>query len=143
MPEIFWDLVAELPASLAAAVPSPNAWLWFDPASFANPTQPTYSATQTPSQIVSPTFGNTNRNEFRGPGVSVANASLFRAFTIWHESQFQVRFEAFNVLNHPLLYNNPGTTVGSSTLGEITSFGPAYSPTQGARTLQFSGRFQF
>ena len=88
-------------------------------------------------------FGTTNRNEFRGPGVSYANASLFRSFTIYHESQFQIRFEAFNVANHALLNSNPGTTVGSSTFGEITSFGPGYSPTQGARSLQFSGRFQF
>lgn len=116
---------------------------WFDPASFANPTQPTYSATETPSQITAPVFGNTNRNEFRGPGVSLLNASLFRSFHLYHESEFQIRFEAFNALNHALLYSNPNTTVGSSTFGEITSFGPGYSPTQGSRSLQFSGRFQF
>ncbi|MGA8529032.1 MAG: TonB-dependent receptor [Acidobacteriaceae bacterium] len=117
--------------------------LWFDPTSFGNPTQPTYTATEAPGTIQSPVFGNTNRNEFRGPGVSVANASVFRSFPVYRESQFEIRFEAFNITNHPLLYNNPGTTVGSSTLGEITSFGPAYSPTQGSRSLQFSGRFQF
>ena len=117
--------------------------LWFDPTSFANATLPNNPATATPAQIVAPVFPNTNRNEFRGPGVSVVNASVFRSFTIYRESQFQLRFEAFNVANHALLYNNPGTSVGSSTLGEITSFGPAYSPTQGARSLQFSGRFQF
>ena len=116
---------------------------WFDPASFANPTQPTYTATELPSQITPPVFGNTNRNEFRGPGVSVVNASVFRSFTIYRESQFQIRFEAFNVANHALLYSNPNATVGSSTFGQITSFGPGYSPTQGSRSLQFSGRFQF
>jgi hypothetical protein len=117
--------------------------LWFDTSSFANPTQPTYTSTEAPSAITPPSFGNTNRDEFRGPGVSYANASVFRSFTIYRESQFQVRFEAFNVTNHALLVSNPGTTVGSSTFGEITSFGPAYSPTSGARSLQFSGRFQF
>jgi hypothetical protein len=117
--------------------------LWFDTSSFANPTQPTYTSTEAPSAITPPSFGNTNRDEFRGPGVSYANASVFRSFTIYRESHFQVRFEAFNVTNHALLVSNPGTTVGSSTFGEITSFGPAYSPTSGARSLQFSGRFQF
>jgi Carboxypeptidase regulatory-like domain len=126
-----------------AGSPVSGGKIWFDPSSFANPAQPTYTATETPSQITSPVFGTTNRNEFRGPGVSYANASLFRAFTVYRESQFQIRFEAFNVTNHALLNNNPGTTVGSSTFGEITSFGPGYSPTQGARSLQFSGRFQF
>ncbi|MGB6610079.1 MAG: TonB-dependent receptor [Acidobacteriaceae bacterium] len=129
--------------SRIAGDPVSGGKIWFDPSSFANPTQPTYTATETPSQITPPDFGTTNRNEFRGPGVSYANASLFRSFTIYHESQFQIRFEAFNVANHALLNSNPGTTVGSSTFGEITSFGPGYSPTQGARSLQFSGRFQF
>lgn len=57
--------------------------------------------------------------------------------------QFQIRFEAFNVTNHAMLNSNPNATVGASTFGEITSFGPGYSPTAGARSLQFSGRFQF
>ena len=93
---------------------------------------------------VSPTFANTHRNEFRGPGQSLVNASLFRAFHIYHESEFQIRFEAFNLLNHPQL-TNPNTTVPSTanvnaqnygTFGYITSFG-------GTRSLQFGGRFNF
>ena len=73
----------------------------------------------------------------------MVNASVFRSFHVYHESEFQIRMEAFNATNHALLYSNPGTTVGSSTFGQITSFGPGYSPTSGARSLQFSGRFQF
>jgi hypothetical protein len=116
---------------------------WFDPTSFANPTEPTYSATQLPSAIVAPHLGNTHRNEFRGPGVTQLNASLFRGFHIWRESEFQLRAEVFNVLNHAILSSNPNATVGGSTFGYITSFGPPYSPTAGARTMQFSGRFNF
>ncbi len=115
---------------------------WFDPSSFANPVEPTNSATAAPNAIVGPHFGNTHRNEFRGPGVTQINASLFRAFHIWRESEFQLRAEAFNVLNHALL-NNPNATVGGSTFGYITSFGAPYSPTAGTRTLQFSGRINF
>lgn len=115
---------------------------WFDPTAFANPVQPTYSASQSPSSIVSPHFGNTHRNQFRGPGVTQVNASLFRGFHLFRESEFQVRAEAFNLFNHALL-NNPNATVGGSTFGYITSFGAPYSPTAGARTLQFSGRFNF
>ncbi len=44
---------------------------WFDPTSFANPAEPTYSPTQTPSEIASPVFGNTTRDGFRGPGVNL------------------------------------------------------------------------
>ena len=110
---------------------------WFNPASFANPKQPTYTATQDPSTIVAPHFGNTHRNEFRGPGVTLINASVVRGFHIYRESEFQVRVEAFNLLNHPQLSTNPNATVGGGTFGYITTFG------NNTRTLQFSGRFNF
>jgi len=109
---------------------------WFDPASFAAPVEPTNSATASPSQIVAQHFGNTHRNEFRGPGVTYVNASVFRGFHLYRESEFQVRVEAFNLLNHPELTSNPNVTVGGGTFGYITSFGAA-------RSLQFSGRFNF
>jgi hypothetical protein len=119
---------------------------WFDPASFGNPTEPSTCAlgdsgcaspngtAATPAS--NPVFGNTNRNEFRGPGVSYLNASIFRDFPIYHEATFQLRFETFNTTNHPQLTSNPNTTVGSGSFGEITSFG-------NSRSLQFSGRIQF
>jgi hypothetical protein len=100
----------------------------------------------------SPNLPNTGRNEFRGPGVSVFNTSLFRAIHLYRETEFQIRIEAFNLLNHAILTSNPNATVPSAanvaagnygTFGLITSFGPAYSPTQGSRSLQFSGRFNF
>ena len=75
---------------------------------------------------------------------------------MWRESPFQIRFEAFNVFNRALLYGVnsgvPNNTVTSNsniaagnygTLGTFTSFGQPYSPTAGARTLQFSGRINF
>jgi hypothetical protein len=109
---------------------------WFDPTVFANPVQPTYTNGQAPGSIIAPHFGNTHRNEFRGPGVTQINASVFRGFHIYRESEFQIRVEAFNLLNHPLLTSNPNATVGGGTFGYITSFG-------NTRTLQFSGRFIF
>lgn len=118
---------------------------WFDPTSFANPVEPTYTAIQSPSSIVAPHFGNTHRNQFRGPGQTLVNASVFRGFHIFRESEFQVRVEAFNLLNHPQIgmcgvvtstvcnisYGGTGTTFGL-----IPNFG-------NTRTLQFSGRFNF
>ncbi len=115
---------------------------WFNPASFANPVEPASSVAGNPNNV-SPVFANTHRNEFRGPGNSVFNTSLFKGFHVYRQSEFQIRFEAFNVFNHALLNNNPNATVGGSTFGYITSFGPAYSQTQGARALQFGGRFNF
>jgi hypothetical protein len=111
---------------------------WFDPTSFANTTQPTYSATQLPGTIVAPHFGNTHRNQFRGPGVTNVNASVFRGFHIYRESEFQIRVEAFNLLNHTQLTTNPNATItpAGGNFGYITSFGAT-------RSLQFSGRFNF
>ena len=63
------------------------------------------------------------------------NASIFKAFHLYRESEFQVRMEGFNIFNHPLL-NNPNATVGGGTFGYITSFG-------NTRTVQFSGRYSF
>ncbi len=113
---------------------------WFDPTSFANPVE---NVGTTTNPIYVPHFGNTHRNQFRGPGVSQVNASVFRGFHIYHESEFQVRVEAFNLLNHAILNTNPNATVGGGTFGYITSFGPSYSPTAGSRSLQFSGRINF
>jgi hypothetical protein len=128
---------------------------WFDPSSFANPVVPSATVSGNPDNAIL-TLPNTSRNQFRGPGASVFNASVFRAFHVYHETEFQIRFEAFNVFNHALLYGLnsgvPNNTVTSNaniatgnygTLGTITSFGLPYSTTQGARSLQFSGRFNF
>jgi hypothetical protein len=106
---------------------------WFDPTAFANPI---------PNPDGTPRFGNTHRNEFRGPGVTDLNASVFRGFHIYHESEFQIRVEAFNLLNHPQLISNPNTTIGASTFGYITNFTSTNNANL-TRTLQFSGRFNF
>ena len=113
---------------------------WFDPTSFANPAEPKYSPTQLPSDIAPPVFGNTTRNQFRGPGVTNLNTSIFRTFHVYRETDFQIRFEAFNVLNHPIL-TTPNVTVGGGTFGYITTFGTT-SPAA-PRVLQFGGRFNF
>ncbi len=123
---------------------------WFDPTSFANPVEPQYTSPSAPGYVncsvpscmVSPNFGNTRRNEFRGPGVTNINAGVTRSFKVWRESEFQFRVEAFNLLNHAELVSNPNVTVGGGTFGYITSFalGNNASPT---RTIQYSGRFNF
>ncbi len=124
---------------------------YFDPTAFANPVEPIYTATELPSQIVAPHFGNTHRNEFRGPGQTSVNASVFRAFHVFKESEFQLRVEAFNLLNHPLVSicgaststvctvtapASTSTVAAAGTFGLITNFG-------GTRVLQYSGRFNF
>ena len=118
---------------------------WFDPTAFISPAQPTYTGLETPDQIASPVFGNTHRNQFRGPGQTVMNASVFRGFHLYRESEFQIRFEAFNVLNHALL-GNPNTTVPAAkdiAAGNYGTFGMITGGYGAARSLQLSGRFNF
>ena len=121
------------------AISGGNAW--FDPTSFANPVEPAATLAGNPTSV-SPNFGNTRRNEFRGPGVTNVNASLSRSFKIYHESEFQFRAEAFNVANHAELVGNPNVTVGGGTFGYITSFSLGNNAVP-QRTIQFSGRINF
>jgi len=109
---------------------------WFDPASFATVTEPVYTATMSQSSITAPVLPNTGRNQFRGPGQTVVNASVFRSIHLYRESEFQIRFEAFNLFNHPILNTPSNVTVGGSNFGYITSFGAT-------RSLQFGGRLRF
>ncbi len=109
---------------------------WFDPTIFSSPTE----------SAAAPVIPNTGRNQFRGPGNTQTNASLVKNFHIFRESEFQLRFEAFNVFNHPWL-NAPNTTVGSGTFGYITNFNAfnvaAFGTNAGSRQMQFSGRINF
>lgn len=133
-----------------SAVSGGNAW--FDPTSFANPVEPQYTNPSAPGYVncsvpscmVSPVLGNTRRNEFRGPGVTNMNASVVRNFKIYRESEFQIRVEAFNFINHAELVSNPNATVAAagSTFGYITGFALGNNATP-TRTVQFSGRFNF
>jgi hypothetical protein len=87
---------------------------WFDPTSFS---------VSRLAGCVSPgpcAVGNTQRNQFRGPGYFSDNLSLFKSFPFVRESSIEARFDAFNLTNTPA-FGLPGTTYGSSSFGKITS----------------------
>jgi hypothetical protein len=62
--------------------------------------------------------GNTQRNQFRGPGYFSDNLSLFKSFIVFHESSLEARFDAFNLTNTPA-FGLPNSTLGSH-LGQIS-----------------------
>jgi len=80
---------------------------WFNPAAFAQVTDPTA------------TFGNIPRNSVRGPGYFNVDASLIKV-TKFGRVVNELRIEAFNVLNHPA-FADPNTTFGNSAFGTITA----------------------
>jgi hypothetical protein len=70
-----------------------------------------------------------------GPGYTTAHVSLFKDFSLPREFTFQIRAEAFNVLNIAH-YDNPSATFQSGNFGKILS---GYDP----RILQFGAKVIF
>jgi hypothetical protein len=102
----------------------------------------------TPREIpTESTPGITRSTMFRGPGTNNFDMAVNKNFPIREGMMFQVRVEAYNVMNHAS-FNKVDTTaifgassvVGSSqtspTLGNLTG-------DRGPRTMQLSGRFNF
>jgi Carboxypeptidase regulatory-like domain len=76
------------------------------------------------TQNATGTFGNTGRNQFRGPKYLQFDAALSRSFPLPEKLRLDFRLEAFNVLNHPN-FSNPNGALNSPTFGQISSSGAA------------------
>jgi len=66
------------------------------------------------------TFGNLPRNTVTGPGIFTFDSALLKNFNFTERTYLQMRFEAFNTLNHPN-FNDPNDSLTSATFGQITS----------------------
>jgi hypothetical protein len=80
---------------------------FFDPAAFAAPLI-TSAATAH--------YGNTNRDQFRGPSYFSANLSVLRDFKIKERVTLQVRADAFSLTNTPHFANPNVSCPGSATV---------------------------
>ena len=99
-----------------------TALQWFNPSAFAVP------ATFVP--------GNAGRNSIQQPGFQNWDLSLFKTLPIHERANFQLRFEAFNFINHTE-FGNANTTLGPG-------FGTISAVRGGsARVVQLGGRFSF
>ena len=96
--------------------------VWYDPASFAQP---------------GAKWGNTGRNQFRGPANWNLDMSVFRSFPIG-TTQIEFRAEAANVLNHTQ-WGNPVTGFTDPNFMRIRALSGTYTP----RRVQLGVRFQF
>jgi hypothetical protein len=87
---------------------NPTPHLWFDPTQFAAPAQYTY--------------GNSGRDILRSDGLVDVDATVKRTFSLGGlgERQLEMRFESFNLANHPT-FAAPNATIGSSAAGTVTS----------------------
>lgn len=80
-------------------------------------------------------FGNSGRDILDAPGLVNVDAAVMRTFRIREYGGLQFRGEIFNLMNTPAL-GAPTATLSSSTVGRITSAGPA-------RQIQFALRYSF
>ena len=94
---------------------------WFNTAAFVNP--PNF------------TFGNSPRSVLRGPGFMTTDLTLEKTIGLIGEKKFDVRVEAYNLLNRAN-FNVPGFTIDAADFGVISSARPA-------RTIQLGARFSF
>jgi hypothetical protein len=104
----------------------------------ANAYQPVNIAANLPQR-----FGNSGRNNIRGPGFFNLDAGLFRDFAIKERLTIQFRAEGLNVLNHPN-FANPASDISTpSTFGYITSTVSGLPAPNSARQFRFATRVFF
>jgi len=72
----------------------------------------------------------------RGDGQAVWDLSLFKRIPIRERVNLELRFEAYDILNHPN-FSDPNTTVTSPTFGTVTSQTGLSREFQGAVKLTF------
>jgi hypothetical protein len=66
------------------------------------------------------TFGTAGHGSLRAPNYFDVDTTVNRNFSLHENLRLDMRFEAFNVLNHPN-FNAPTSTLSSSSFGQITS----------------------
>jgi len=94
---------------------------WFDTSAFVNPAPLT--------------FGNSPRSGLRGPSLLNTDATLEKSFAVTEQVKFNIRAEAYNLLNKAN-FNVPGFTLGGAGFGQISS-------ARAARTMQLAARISF
>ncbi len=100
----------------------PTVDKWYNPADFKAPAANTY--------------GNTGRGILYAPGHVNLDTSLSKRFTLVGRSNFEFRWDAFNLFNHPG-FGFPNQNFDSPTAGRITS------TIVDNRSMQFSFKVNF
>ncbi|HEV2273174.1 MAG TPA: carboxypeptidase regulatory-like domain-containing protein [Acidobacteriaceae bacterium] len=90
----------------SGALAHPTAQKWFDTSAFTIPAKYTY--------------GNSRRDILRSDGLVDLDTTLKKNFTFTESKIMELRFESFNLANHPT-FSAPNATIGSSSAGRVTS----------------------
>jgi hypothetical protein len=105
---------------------------WFDTSAYCRPGLDAGCPGIGPLNLL----GTTRPAQLSDPGYRDVDASAFRNFPIFRQSQFQIRTEVTNVFNLTNL-GAPSATMNSSTFGQITGSGGSN------RIIQVGGRILF
>ena len=90
-------------------------------------------------------YGNTNRDQFRGPGYFNMNLSLAREFSFTERFKLQVRADATSFTN-TAHFANPNTSCCGANFGVITSTlspGGFFGPDPGSRVVWLGAHLAF
>jgi hypothetical protein len=96
----------------------------------------------TPTSGIYTGLGNIRRNAVSGPGYADLDMSGEKDTRITERLSFNLRVDAFDILNHPN-FGQPAGDVQSTTFGQISSTRFAVSDGGSSRQLQISGKFVF
>ena len=81
------------------------------------------------------TFGTTGMNSLLGPHYIDTDVSIRKLFKTFREENLELRFEFFNIFNHPNL-SLPVASLSSSGFGQIQAANPP-------RIMQLAGKYTF
>jgi trimeric autotransporter adhesin len=116
----------------AIGISDPTTKEWFNTAAFCQPQTTLNNPTATCVNPADSTFGDAGRNILEGPGQVSLNMSLNKTITIKEYRSLDLRITANNVFNM-VYFTSLGTTVNSTTFGEVTGAGAMRSVTVQAR----------
>ncbi|MGA2651185.1 MAG: carboxypeptidase regulatory-like domain-containing protein [Terracidiphilus sp.] len=100
------------------------------------------NATGTTAPTVYTGLGTMQRNAITGPGFADVDLSGQKDTKIFEGLNFQLRADAFDILNHPN-FGQPSGNVQSSIFGQISATRFAISDGGSSRQLQISAKFIF
>ncbi len=129
------SLRANLVSGESTGISNPTTKEWFNTAAFCQPETMANNPTATCVNASDSTFGDAGRNILQGPGQVSLDMSLNKTIQIKEFRALDLRITANNIFNM-VNFSSLGTTVNSTTFGEVTGVG-------NMRRVTVQARFRF